>query len=214
MGPLLAFVVVLSQAPKAELPFAKDIAAFIASDQKNPPKPGQTLFIGSSTFTNWRDAQEYFPKHEILNRAFGGSRLVDVANYVDKVVYPYKPKQIVLYCGENDFAAEPKMPAYIGFERFKTVYALIRKRYPTTPFVYCSMKPSPSREHLTVKFMAANRWIKAFLASQPHAEYLDMWPVMIDEHGRTRTDIFTKDMLHMNADGYKLWAPIIEQALK
>src|SRR5580692_8032994 len=90
-------------------PFSSDIAAFKAQDAQTPPAKGQILFIGSSSFTRWTDVQSYFPTHPILNRAFGGSTLPDVIRYVNDIVFPYQPKQVVLYCGENDFASDPKL---------------------------------------------------------------------------------------------------------
>ena len=35
---------------------------------------------------------------------FGGSTLVDVIRYSYHVILPYHPKQVVIYCGENDLA--------------------------------------------------------------------------------------------------------------
>jgi hypothetical protein len=197
-----------------ELPFAKEVAAFKAIDQKTSPAKGQILFIGSSTFTIWQDAQAFFPSHKILNRAFGGSRLLDQMNFVNDVVFPYEPKQIVIYCGENDLGGEPNLPAYKVLERFEKLYGLLRARLPKTPIAYVSMKPSPSRFHLASKFIAANRWIREFCEKQPSTEFIDTWSAMLDASGRPRQELFTKDDLHMNAYGYRLWAPIIEPHLK
>src|SRR5471030_48169 len=93
----------IQTAPPKELPFAKDVAAFKERDKENPPEKGQILFIGSSSFTRWTDVGKYFPGHKILNRAFGGSSLSDVINFANDIVPPYEPKQVVIYCGENDF---------------------------------------------------------------------------------------------------------------
>lgn len=38
---------------------------------------GCVLFIGSSTFTRWKDTQKYFPNSVVVNRAFGGSMMCD-----------------------------------------------------------------------------------------------------------------------------------------
>jgi len=195
------------------VPYARDIAAFKAEDRKNPPAKGQILFIGSSSFTRWTDVQTYFPDFQILNRAFGGSTLPDVIRYVDDVVFPYQPKQVVIYCGENDFASDPKLEAPEVFNRFRTLFRLIRNRLPNVPIAYVSMKPSPSRWNMAMKFIAANRRIADYLARQKSGEFIDVWPAMLDENGRPKADIFVQDRLHMNASGYKIWQPIIERVL-
>ena len=200
--------------PPKELPFAKDIAAFQATDAKQMPVPGQDLFIGSSSFTRWTDVQDYFPKHKILNRAFGGSTLVDVLRYVDQVVTPYRPKEVVIYCGENDFAGDPSLTADQVFGRFKSLFEAIRHRERRVPVVYVSMKPSPSRWSLTPKFTDANAKIKEYLAHQPRTTFIDVWPVMLAADGKPKPEIYVGDRLHMNSDGYRLWQPLIEPYLK
>jgi lysophospholipase L1-like esterase len=222
MGPIVSVLVAIAlrdasvvqgQALKA-LPFASDIAAFKAHDQESPPARDQDLFIGSSSFTRWTDVQDYFPSHQILNRAFGGSTLLDEIRYVGDVVFPYEPKQVVIYCGENDFAADPKLAPRVVYGRFVRLFGLIRHQLPTTPIAYVSMKPSPSRWGLAAKFIAANTEIREFLAGRPNTAYIDVWPVMLNDQGQPKPEIYVADKLHMNATGYKLWAPLIEPVLK
>ncbi len=197
-----------------QVPFAKDIAAFKQADQKSKPALGQVLFIGSSTFTRWTDASDYFPGKPILNRAFGGSTLLDVIRYVDDVVTPYKPSQIVVYCGENDIAGDAKLPAYKVADRFKTLYQLIRKREPKANLVYVSIKPGPARWKFRSKMIAANRWIEEYLATQPNTSFVNIWPVLTNADGSIKGEIFVKDGIHLNASGYQLIAPLIAEKLR
>lgn len=76
------------------------------------------LFVGSSSFTKWTDVQNYFPGYKIINRGFGGYSLPDVIRYADNIVFPYHPKQIVNYCGENDLAAADSVTPVNGFQSF------------------------------------------------------------------------------------------------
>jgi len=209
----LVIAPVLAQASQTQAPFAQEIAAFNEKDRVSPPAKGQILFIGSSSFTKWTDVSDYFPDRKILNRAFGGSSLPDVIRYANEVVFRYDPKQVVIYCGENDLAGDPKLPAYQVFNRFKTLFRLIRHRFPAVPIAYVSMKPSPSRWHLRAKFVAGNKWISEFLSKEKSASFIDVWNAMLDENGRPKAGIFLSDQLHMNASGYKIWQPIIARYL-
>ncbi|MDR3692441.1 MAG: GDSL-type esterase/lipase family protein [Fimbriimonas sp.] len=209
-----ASLLIVPQKPKApEPPFYRDVLEFAKQDAKSRPAKGQILFIGSSSFTRWTDVGDYFPNHRILNRAFGGSSLPDVTRYLDRVVFPYAPRQIVIYCGENDLAGDPRLAAYKVANRFTTLFRLIRMRLPNVPIVYVSMKPSPSRWFLRSKFIAANRWIAEFCARQRATQFVNVWDAMLDDQGRPKGDIFVDDRLHMNATGYRIWQPILEQAL-
>src|SRR5687768_111872 len=89
--------------PKQPLapPFYNDILAFKKQDAQQAPPANGILFVGSSSFTRWRDVQEYFPGYPIINRGFGGSTLPDVIRYSYDIILPYKPKQVLIYCGEN-----------------------------------------------------------------------------------------------------------------
>lgn len=206
---ILCFAVTI----RAQAPFAADIARFKAADQQKPPAAGQTLFIGSSSFTRWTDVGDYFPGRRILNRAFGGSTLDDQIRYVDDVVFPYRPAQIVIYCGENDFANDPRLRARDVFGRFRTFLRLIRSRLPEVPIVYVSMKPSPSRWNMRDRFKAANRLIEDYCRHQRKVVFVSVWDAMLNDQGVPRPEIFVSDRLHMNAQGYRIWQPLIEAAL-
>ena len=206
-------VILLNHFAQKEAPFAREIAAFAAADQKNPPARGQILFVGSSSFQRWNDMAAAFPKHRILNRGFGGSSLTDVIRYQDQVIYPYQPAQIVIYCGENDIAGDAKLSAYEVYNRFLTLYSSIRNHMPTTPVSFVSVKPSPSRWALRSKMMAINGWVHELSMSDRSLTYIDVWEAMLDKDRRPIAEIFGPDNLHMNEKGYKIWAGIIEPAL-
>src|ERR1700712_1259870 len=92
------------QAQKAP-PFWQDIEAFKKLDSAQAPVANPILFTGSSSFTKWTDVNAYFPGYPIVNRAFGGSILKDVIRYAYDAILVYHPKQVVIYCGENDLAS-------------------------------------------------------------------------------------------------------------
>ncbi len=209
----LVALLLLAQAKPVDPPFYQDIQRFIAADKKNPPAKGQILFVGSSSFTKWTDVASYFPKHKILNRGFGGSTLLDVIRYENQVIFPYRPSEIVIYCGENDVAAVEKPDAYVVYKRFVTLYQDIRRKMPTTPVVFISLKPSPSRWELRAKMIAINGWIREMSLSDAKLTFVDVWESMLDKDRRPIQDIFLGDNLHMNAKGYKIWQKLIEPTL-
>lgn len=187
--------------------FNDDIQAFKKQDAANPPPQGAILFIGSSSFTKWTDVQNYFPGYTIVNRGFGGSTLPDVTRYVDDIVTPYHPKEIVIYCGENDIAAG--LDSKVVADRFKDLFTAIRTRLPEVPIGFVSMKPSPSRIQFRHLLVQGNQIIKNFLWTQKNTFYVNVYDLMLDPSGNDRPELFVSDMLHMNAAGYKIWATAI-----
>jgi lysophospholipase L1-like esterase len=184
-------------------PFIKSITTFTETDRATPPAKDPVLFIGSSSLTMWKDIGEYFPRHPIINRAFGGSNLTHQIYFVNEIVLKYQPQKIILYCGENDIASGAS--AETVADRFKIWFRQVRKNMPAVPIAYISMKPSPSREKYLDTMRQGNQLIREFLTQQTHTQYVDIFPLMLDTDGKPRTDIFLKDMLHMNKGGYKLW---------
>ncbi|MEP6617170.1 MAG: GDSL-type esterase/lipase family protein [Ginsengibacter sp.] len=196
-------------AANSQPPFYSDIQNFKKQDSTHFPPAHAILFIGSSSFTKWTDIQDYFPRYPIINRAFGGSTLEDVIRYSDDIIFPYHPKQIVIYCGENDLAASDTVTAQDVFSRFKKLFTTIRHHYPRIPVVYVSMKPSPSRKHLISKFITGNALIKNYLITKQNTRFIDVFHKMLNSHGYPISNIFVEDSLHMNSKGYVMWQKAI-----
>jgi lysophospholipase L1-like esterase len=194
-------------------PFWNDILFFKKNDSVQFPPKNAILFIGSSSFKNWTDVQDYFPGYTIINRGFGGSTLKDVTRYVYDILLPYQPKQVIIYCGENDLASEEYLPATEVVLRFKTLYGMVRQNLPNTVVHYISMKPSPSRKHLLLKMQEANKQIEAFLKKEKKAGFINVSNAMLDATGEPKKEIFLEDQLHMNASGYAIWKKIIQPYL-
>lgn len=196
-----------------EPPFWSDIQAFKKQDSMHMPPSHEILFVGSSSFTKWTDVQNYFPNHPIINRGFGGSTLLDVMMYSDNVILPYQPKQIVIYCGENDLAYSDTISAQTVANRFFTLFDLIRHVWEKAPIDYISIKPSPSRAKLMTKMVETNDLIESFLKTKSNTSFIDVYHKMLDANGKPISEIFGPDSLHMNAKGYAIWQKEIEPHL-
>ena len=198
----------IPEAPPPPL-FWNDIQNFKKQDSVSFPPRNAILLIGSSSFTKWTDVQDYFPGYTIVNRGFGGSTLLDEIYYVNDIVFPYQPKQIIIYCGENDLASSDTVSAAMVLDRFKQLFQMIRNK-TEAPIAYISMKPSPSRRHLFPKMREGNQLIKDFLATQKNTAFIDVHQKMLNTTGEPFPEIFLDDSLHMNAKGYAIWKKEME----
>lgn len=196
------------------IPFQEEINVFIKKDSINMPAANSILFVGSSSFNYWKDISNYFPGYPIINRGFGGSSLTDIIYFNQETILKYKPKQIYIYCGENDIAASDTITPQIVFERFKTLHSIIRTHLGNkVPVMYVSIKPSVARWSMEEKFVAANSLIRNFINKQKNTQFLDVHSAMLDTSGMVYKDIFIGDKLHMNAKGYAIWQKIIAPTL-
>jgi len=203
---ILVSTIFLSEAMAQKAPaFWDDIVAFRKLDSIQPPPLHPILFVGSSSFTRWEDVNAYFPGYPILNRGFGGSTLVDVIRYAYDVILPYQPKQVVIYCGENDLAYADTVTAAEVVKRVITLFAIIRLNLPEAVIDYVSIKPSPSRMHLKSKMLEANREISLFMKNEKNAGFIDVYSSMVDAAGNPQKELFREDSLHMKPAGYAIW---------
>ena len=206
---LINSIAVFSQ----ELPrFWNEIQAFKKQDSIHFPGPDRILFTGSSSIRLWKTLEKDFAGYPVLNRGFGGSTLPDLIHYTKDIIAPYKLKQIVIFCGENDFAESDTVTSQGVMKRFEILFHLIRKYHPGISIVYISIKPSPRRARLHKKMAVANRLIRNFLSKHSNTVFVDVYHKMLKD-GKPRKDLFVEDQLHMNAKGYAIWTKAIRPHL-
>ena len=189
--------------------FYDEIAAFKKQDSIAPPPKGAILFVGSSSFRFWTNLSSSFPGYKVINRGFGGSSLPDVTRYAGDIIFPYHPRQIVIYCGDNDLAASDTVTTKTVYNRFLVLYTTIRSGMPQVDILYVSIKPSPSRERLMPRMEEANRLIAGFIQAEAHAAFVDVYHLMLTPDGHPIDELFRGDKLHMNAKGYLIWQKAI-----
>ena len=203
-----------TQAPQAprevvatNLPFAGEINAFADDDHANPPPPGAILFIGSSSIRLWKTLAQDFPQHQVINRGFGGSQIIDSVNYAERIAIPYRPKRIVMYAGGNDLnAGKSPMQVFADFQAFVTK---IHATLPDTQITYISIAPNPARWSQVARVRETNRLIEDYTKHRRGLSFINVFLHMLGPDGQPRPEIFVADRLHMNEKGYEIWTKVI-----
>jgi lysophospholipase L1-like esterase len=170
------------------------------------------VFTGSSSIVFWESLSTDFPNKKVLNHGFGGSQTFEVLHFADRIITPYKPKQVVIYSGDNDIAAG-KTPETVLAD-FNSLFNKIRSADKKTFITYISIKPSPSRRQFMPLMVKANQLVKDFLAARKRTSYIDVYTPMLLPDGNPKPELFKSDSLHMVPAGYKLWAGIVRPYLK
>jgi lysophospholipase L1-like esterase len=183
-----------------------EMDAFAKLDADKAPPENAVLFVGSSSIRLW-DLANSFPDLVAINRGFGGSQICDSTLRADDLVVKYRPRLIVFYAGDNDVnSGKSAEQVHVDFTAF---VAKVRKSLPKTPIVFISIKPSIARWDQRETQREANRRIAADCEKDETLEFVDVWPVMLGENGDPKKEIFVEDGLHMNDEGYKLWAELL-----
>tara|TARA_Y100001934_G_scaffold98698_2_gene121510 strand:+ start:182 stop:856 length:675 start_codon:yes stop_codon:yes gene_type:complete len=189
----------------------KAIVAFEAADKgKMPPKNG-ILFIGSSSIRRWKSLAEDFPSHPVYNRGFGGSQIADSLHFADRIVLPYKPRQIVMFAGSNDINAgkspEQVLSDFIAFTR--KVHATL----PKAQISWIAITPCMKRWEQFADVTRANKLVADYCKGRAQLDYIHTTPEMM-LNGKPNEDLFASDRLHLNELGYAVWTSIIGKFLK
>jgi len=153
------------------------------------------------------DLPKYFPGLKVINRGFGGSQVADSVQYMSRIITPHIPQVVVLYAGDNDIAAG-KSPETV-FSDFKKFADSLRRDLPEARLIYICIKPSISRWPLVDKMRQANELIRTYIEKDDCILYAGIDTPMLGQDGKPRGDLFIKDGLHLNEEGYKLWTSVI-----
>jgi hypothetical protein len=186
-------------------PFDNEIRTFKHQDSLGfPPKNG-ILFIGSSSIRKWIDLEQRFAGMPIIRRGVGGCTLEQLVDYYTPyILFPYQPKKVFVYAGENDIAAG-KSGQFV-FEEFEKLWVMIHKQLPDAHIYFMSIKLSPSRAQYFGEVIKANSLVKSYLANKPNSTFIDVGTVILKPNS-TDPDpaLFEADMLHLNNKGYDRW---------
>ncbi len=190
----------------------KEIATFAQQDKQNSPPRKPIVFTGSSSIRLWETLAQDFPNKKVLNRGFGGSQTFEVLHFADRLVNSYRPKQVVIYVGDNDLAAG-KTPEQVLLD-FKALFQKVRNSSHKTHIAFISIKPSPSRKQLLPAIKQTNQLIRQYLTMQNRTSYIDVYTRMLLPNGKFNPALYQADSLHMTDAGYRIWAAAVKPALQ
>ncbi len=171
-------------------------------DKTNATPTNAILFVGSSTIRLWANLADDFPKHRVINRGFGGSEVVDVTHFADRIVFPYQPRAIFFRSGGNDIAAG-KTPESV-FADFTNFVGTIHARLPKTEIYFMGWNETISRWAKRDKEATFNQLVKDYAATAPRLHYIPMDGMVLGSDGQPRPELYRTDKLHFSAAGYKL----------
>lgn len=206
---LLSVVCVsISLSAQDPLRFQSEIDKLVLADSAVNHKK-LILFTGSSSIRIWKSLETDFPKHNTLNRGFGGSEMKDLLYYAEQLIIKHNPKKIFIYEGDNDINSgkSPEEILKIADQLLSLIRAKLSKK---VKIIFISPKPSLARWHLKETYLDYNKKLKEWTDQHKKVSFVDVWTPMLDSNGEVLKDIFIEDGLHLNEKGYKIWASTIK----
>jgi len=172
---------------------------------------GGTVFTGSSTIKLWRSLSEITQGKEVLNTGFGGSKAADLERYLYPLVLKFDPKRVFIYEGDNDLWAD--VPATEILNSLNQIVNRIQLVDPQIEIFLIGAKPSPSRWAKKELYQFFNQELEKYCQSKEMVRFIDTWGPLTDSEGNARPELYIKDQLHLNEDGYTIWSGIFKPYL-
>jgi lysophospholipase L1-like esterase len=178
----------------------------------------RVVFMGDSITDAWQLA-EYFPGKPYINRGIGGQTTPQMLIRFRPDAILQQPKLVVVLAGTNDIAGNTGPMALEDTEHNLASMAELAQVHGIG-VVLASVLPvhnhAPGFEARLIgrppgKILELNRWIGNYCAWN-HYVYLDYFSVMVDADGLLQRHL-ADDGLHPTPAGYKLMAPLAENAI-
>ncbi|MEM7560623.1 MAG: GDSL-type esterase/lipase family protein [Planctomycetota bacterium] len=171
------------------------------------------LFTGSSSIRRWDSIAKDMAPWEPIRRGYGGARFSDLAVFIDRIVAAHQVQAVVIFVG-NDIAGseKDKTPAE-ATELYRYIVERIRRKLPSAPVFCIGVTPTSSRFDVWPKVQKMNKMLQEYSETDDSLHYIDTADAYLDEEGKPRDELFVKDLLHLNADGYQLWSKLIKAEL-
>jgi lysophospholipase L1-like esterase len=182
------------------------------------PKPGEqrVVFYGNSITDFW--AQYFptmFPGKPYVGRGISGQTTPQMLVRFRQDVIALHPAAVVILAGTNDIAGntgpstlamiEDNLVSMVELAQANGIRVVLSSVLPAYDYPWKrGLEPAP-------KIVALNVWLKVYAAAHD-VVYLDYHSAMADERMGLRREL-SEDGVHPNVAGYRVMAPLAEQAI-
>lgn len=193
--------------------YEKEIIDLERLDRVEKYDHNSILFVGSSSIRLWSTIKEDIAPYPSILRGFGGSRTPDVVYYLDKYVYPKYFRAVLFFVG-NDITGSPDdLSPKETLHNFKEISRLIRKEHKSEPIFIIEITPTSSRWKYWPQIQQTNALLKNFCKKRKNLYFIETAQHYLNEKGEPREELFRKDRLHLNREGYRIWGKLIKEEL-
>ena len=195
-------------------PWESEIKALQRLDKTETFSEDYILYIGSSSIRLWDSIHKDMSPYNSVRRGYGGAHFYDLIHFTDRIVTPHKNADAIVCFVANDLTGVWDNPkTKVSPHQVKRLFVYftkqVRKIAPNTPIFLIEITPTQSRWNIWDKTVKANQLMKAYCESKDNLYFIPTSEKFLNENNLPRTELFIEDQLHLNREGYKLWAEII-----
>ncbi|MFT3980292.1 MAG: GDSL-type esterase/lipase family protein [Ferruginibacter sp.] len=182
----------------------------VANFRSYPNSEKDIVFLGNS-ITDYTEWNELLQLPQARNRGISGDITFGVLERLDEVTEG-KPAKIFILIGINDIARN--IPDSVILDNYKRIVERIQAESPGTKIYFNSLLPVnntfPDKNHFNkdghIAAVNAGLWK---LCADKQITFINIHPFFLDADKRLDKQ-YTYDGLHLNAEGYRVWARILQ----
>jgi lysophospholipase L1-like esterase len=179
----------------------------------------RVVFLGDSITDSWR-LNEYFPDRDFINRGISGQITGELLGRMKADVIDLKPAAVLVLAGTNDLARgvpvetiQSNLWMIANLAAANGIKPLLAGILPVSDY---HKSQNPAFEQTTrrppEKIRAINAWLSGF-CRQRGFTYVNYYDSLVDSSGFLKAEL-ANDGLHPNSDGYRIMAPIAQEAIE
>ena len=178
------------------------------NDHKN-----RVLFIGSSSIRFWNTLEQDMHPFMTIQHGFGGAKINDIIYFSDRLINAFDPRAVIIFVGSNDINLRQVTPADKMLAAYQHLIKNIRQDLTTTPIIFIAITPSPLRWRIWASASQVNQLLTEYINTQDNIFIVDTSSELLDADGKPDKSFYKIDGLHLNNQGYAVWAKIIKTEL-
>jgi lysophospholipase L1-like esterase len=172
------------------------------------PSHAKNVMVGDS-ITHVGHWKEIFPEYSILNRGIGADKTTDILSRIDTVL-DSNPEKVFLMMGVNDFNIGRRSVGDV-FSTYRTIIEELERHNIEVIIqstIECDNCGHDGKTNQKVREL--NTLLYDYSKSND-LTFIDLNSLMSDENGLKKS--YQEDSVHPNAEGYKVWASMIDSYL-
>ena len=199
----------------------KHIVRCIAQQYELRPL-GEIVFYGASNFRLWKNMEADMQPYAVQNHGIGGSIDLELMEFADQLLFPFKPSVVFIQTGSNDYTGGATMEEC--FANKEKMYAMFQEALPDAKIIVMAGLPLPGRAEYWDLTVEVNNFIKNYCDAHENMYFVDGTDGILTSEGPEELAtgdgryfnpaIFIEDQIHLTQEGHDIWTPYMKAQLK
>lgn len=182
-------------------------------DEEEPDPDEAILFVGSSSIRLWDQMAEDMAPFPTIQRGYGGAKFSDVAVFAPRLLTPHRYRALVIFVANDVTGSDADRSPQQVIQWLRSIVDVSRAHQPDASIFVIEITPSASRYDAWPKIRDVNAALREFCLTEAKTTFIPTAQYYLDAQNQPRVELFRDDRLHLNRDGYRLWAKLIKRRL-